>query len=208
MDLKYILIALTVILVAADLYMQVKINKRRNVLITKLSDLLAGQKYEEFDKLMEEDTTKKLIPAFNYLFLKLNKQILQDDEKAVDETFKAFNMRMNNVQKEALYKRGFYYYLSKEDKENTTVYYQLLKDLSVRDMQLLDVMYDTYILNGDKYLDFVKEQVNGAEREEDKMPFYAILADIYHNQGEDKKAEEIEKIVSDYTDKLMSGKKA
>ena len=206
MDMKYILIALIVILLAADLYMQVKLNKRRNELISKLSDLLASQKYEEFDKLMEESQTQRLIPAFNYLFLKLNKQILQDDEKAVDETFKAFNMRMNNMQKEALYKRGFYYYLSKEDKENTLVYYQLLKQLSVRDMQLLDVMYDTYILNGNKYLDFVNEQLAACDKEEEKMPLYAILADIYRNCGEDKKAEEIEKIVADYTEKLKSEK--
>ena len=108
---------------------------------------------------------------------------------------------MNKLQKEALYKRGFYYFLSEEDKENTRVYYDLLKDLNIRDQETLDVMYDTYILKGYKYLDQIQKQCNEAEGD-GKMALYALLSDMYHNKGDEDKAREYENLIADIGEEI------
>ena len=76
------------------------------------------------------------------------------------------------------------------------------RQMNVADLQTLDVMYDTYILKGSKYLDIIR---NAAEKagEKEKIPYYSLLADIYQNIGDKDKEKEYRKIVKDYTDKLI-----
>jgi len=108
---------------------------------------------------------------------------------------------MNKVQKEALYKKGFYYYLGIENKEKTDLYYEQLKQLNIKDQHTLDMMYDIYIAKGYKYLDEINDKIKNLPQEK-QMPFYALLSDMYRNKGDEEKADEYEKKVSEYTDKL------
>ena len=206
MDPK-ILIALTIILIVGELYMQYMTRKKRDDLVGKLSQALAKKDYKTFDELLEDPLTRKLIPAYNVAFMKLNKQILKEDKAGIDKAFNEFTMPMNKAQKEALYKRAFYYYVSAEDKSKARTYYDLLKDIKPKDEQVIDVFYDTYVLKGSKYIDLMNEQLQQTPKEEDRMPIYAMLADMYRNAGNEEKEKELEKIVSDFTDKFIAENK-
>ena len=198
------MIAIAIVIFVIDIIFTVYQNKKRNDVLDQLSRHLAKKEYKAFDELIDDPKTKKVIPPFNVAFLKLNKEIMKNDRKAVDEVFKGFTMRMNKAQKEAVYQKGFYYYLGLEDKKNTTVYYQLLQEVKPANLQMIDVMYDTYILKGSKYIDLLTNEVQKTEKEEDKIPYYALLADVCHNAGEEEKAAEYGQIVSDYTEKLKN----
>ncbi|MBQ1482350.1 MAG: hypothetical protein IIZ28_02140 [Erysipelotrichaceae bacterium] len=205
MDPK-IMIAVVAVIFAADMGWQMFQNKKRNELFDRLSSFLAKKEYDAFDELIDSPQTRKLFPAFNIAFLKLNEAMLKEDREAVDRAFGQFDVRMNGVQKEALYKKGFYYYLGLEDRTKTRVYYDLLKGLKVRDEQMIDVMYDTYIDKGYGHIDEIKALADQGS-EEQKMPYYALLADMYRNKGEEDTAKEYEKKVSEYTETLQKGKK-
>ena len=204
MDPK-IMIAVVAVIFAADMGWQMFQNKKRNELFDRLSSFLAKKEYDAFDELIDSPQTRKLFPAFNIAFLKLNEAMLKEDREAVDRAFGQFDVRMNGMQKEALYKKGFYYYLGLEDKAKTRVYYDLLKGLKVRDEQMIDVMYDTYIDKGYGHIDEIKALADQGS-EEQKMPYYALLADMYRNKGEEDTAKEYEKKVSEYTESLQKGK--
>jgi hypothetical protein len=205
MDLK-LLIGLVAVVFGADVFFTLFQRRKRDEVLNRLSEHLARKEFDAFDALIDDPKTRKLVPAFNVQFMKLNKEMMKEDGKAVDEAFKAFRMNMNAAQKEAVYKRGFYYYLSLEDEEETRTYYDLLKELKPSDMQMLDVMYDTYILKGSRYADLMIGEAEKAS-EENRIPIYALLADMYHNAGDEEKASEYEKIVTDYTEKLKAEKK-
>ena len=48
---------------------------------------------------------------------------------------------------------------------------------------MIDVMYDTYIDKGYGHIDEIKALADQGS-EEQKMPYYALLADMYRNKGE------------------------
>lgn len=201
MNTKTIIIFIAVLFVL-DLLLQLYRGWKRNDLFTQLSRYLADKDFAAFDELLASPQTKRVLPPFNIAFLKLNEALILEDEKMTDESFDSFNMTMTKSQKEVLYKRGFYYYLDKRNKDKTDHYYELLRQMNVADLQTLDVMYDTYILKGSKYLDIIR---NAAEKagEKEKMPYYSLLADIYQNIGDKDKEKEYRKIVKEYTDKLI-----
>lgn len=200
MDPK-ILIAIVAVIFIADMGLQFYQNKKRNSLFEQLSSFLAKKDYASFDKLIDSSETKKLFPVYNIAFLKLNEAMLKEDKKAIDQAFDSFDMRMNNAQKEALYKKGFYYYLGLEDRTKTRTYYDLLKELKVKDEKMLDVMYDTYIDKGYKFLEDVKTLADQM-KDEQKMPYYALLADMYRNKGDEDEAKKYEKLLAEQTEKL------
>ena len=200
MDPK-ILIAIVAVIFVADMGLQFYQNKKRNSLFEQLSSFLAKKDFVSFDELIDSSETKKLFPVYNIAFLKLNEAMLKEDKKAIDQAFDSFDMRMNNAQKEALYKKGFYYYLGLEDRAKTRVYYDLLKELKVKDEKMLDVMYDTYIDKGYQFLEDVKTLVDQM-KDEQKMPYYALLADMYRNKGDEDEAKKYEKLLAEQTEKL------
>ena len=76
---KY-LIAVVVIVFLVDLAFQFYTNKKRNDLFNALSTYLAKKDYESFDKLIEDDKTKRFIPSFNIAYLKLNEAMMKEED--------------------------------------------------------------------------------------------------------------------------------
>lgn len=202
MDTKNMML-LVVIIFVADMLWQLYQNKKRNDMFKQLSSLLAAGDFAAFDELINSMKVLKLFPPFNIAFLKLNEAMMKEDRSAIDKAFDSFNVPMNKAQKEALYKRAFYYYLGVREKEKAGAYYHLLKDLKVKDEETLDIMYDTYVLDGYAYLEDVEKQIEGLE-EKQQMPYLSVLADMYRNKGEGEKAETIETKINDFTEKLKA----
>jgi hypothetical protein len=196
-----VLIAIVVIVFAADVLWNLYQNKKRDELLKKFDEYLGKKDYASFDELIDSKQVRQFFPVFNINYLKLNESLIKEDMEEIDRAFDSFDMRMNKVQKEALYKKGFYYYLGIENKEKTDLYYEQLKQLNIKDQHTLDMMYDIYIAKGYKYLDEINDKIKNLPQEK-QMPFYALLSDMYRNKGDEEKADEYEKKVSEYTDKL------
>lgn len=196
-----VLIAIVVIVFAADVLWNLYQNKKRDELLKKFDEYLGKKNYASFDELIDSKQVRQFFPVFNINYLKLNESLIKEDMEEIDRAFDSFDMRMNKVQKEALYKKGFYYYLGIENKEKTDLYYEQLKQLNIKDQHTLDMMYDIYIAKGYKYLDEINDKIKNLPQEK-QMPFYALLSDMYRNKGDEEKADEYEKKVSEYTDKL------
>jgi len=196
-----VLIAIVVIVFAADVLWNLYQNKKRDELLKKFDEYLGKKDYASFDELIDSKQVRQFFPIFNINYLKLNESLIKEDMEEIDRAFDSFDMRMNKVQKEALYKKGFYYYLGIENKEKTDLYYEQLKQLNIKDQHTLDMMYDIYIAKGYKYLDEINDKIKNLPQEK-QMPFYALLSDMYRNKGDEEKADEYEKKVSEYTDKL------
>ncbi|MBQ1568159.1 MAG: hypothetical protein IIZ80_09750 [Erysipelotrichaceae bacterium] len=200
MDSK-VMIVILVIVFAADIIWHLYQNKKRDDILKKLDGFLARKDFASFDELVDSKLSRWLFPAYNIAFLKLNEALYMEDMGRIEKAFESFGMPMNKIQKEALYKKGFYYYLGLEDKEKTEYYLNQLKELDVKDMQTLDMMHDIYILKGYRYLDQINERINKLPLQE-QMPFFALLSDMYRNKGDTDKADEYERMVSEYTEKL------
>ena len=118
--------------------------------------------------------------------------------------FEHFNdVRLNNTQKQAVYNRAFYYYLSLGDEKKAREYYTQLSEINPKDQETLDIVYDIYIAKGYKYLD---KLLGMAEKMDDKQKLanYPLIAEMYRNKGDDEKAVEYDKYISEFNEKLKN----
>lgn len=198
MDMKILLIGAVVLIFGADIVYTMNSKKKSADLLQQLNTLLANEEYEEFEKLIDTPEVKKSFTAYNVAFMKLNKAMMKNNPSEITQAFANFNIKMNPVQRETVLKRAFYYYIGVKDFKRTEHYYNLLKDMNVKDQVTLDIMYDTYVNKGYRYLE---EVLNNYERlsEEDQAPYIALIADMYKNKGDNEKAKEFE----DKTQKII-----
>ena len=162
-----------------------------------LTDLLAHDKYKEFDELIEDKNTKTYVRPYNRDYLKLNKAFKRNDKKEIDNIFKRFdNVRLNNRQKEEMYSLAFEYYQNSGNKQLTKKYHDLIMDMDTKDNSLkntIDRMYDTYELNGYKYLEDSLEELEMVP--EDYAPILeGMISSMYKNKGDLEKAKEYKEL--------------
>lgn len=191
MDIRFLLVGIIVLVFGLDIVYTMNSKKKTGELLQKINRLLANEEYEEFDKLIETVEVKKSFTPYNVAYMKLNKAMLKNNPSEITQAFANFNIKMNPVQRETVLKRAFYYYIGVKDFKRTEHYYNLLKDMNVKDQVTLDIMYDTYVNKGYRYLE---EVLNNYERlsEEDQAPYIALIADMYKNKGDNEKAKEFE----------------
>ena len=188
----------TIVLIAlvALLVLQFYQNYRRNEIFKKLSKYLSEKDYDSFDELLKANSTRSLFPPYNIAYLKLSEAMLKEDEKLVKETIDSFtSLKINSAQKEALYKKAFYYYVGNEDKTSSKKYYDLLMESEAKDKDVVAAFYDTYILKGSAHLEQILEKTNGLP-EKQKLPYYPLIADMYRNEGNNEEAEKYEKLIN------------
>lgn len=179
----YILIA-----IVAVVLLQFYQYRKRNEAFNSLLKHLNNQDYEGFDRECETALVKSFIPPYNLSFLKLNAALMRNDKSRIEDTIATFDaIKMNITQKQALYDKCFFYYISTENKDKAQLYYQLLMDMNNTDKVMYSCFYDTYVLKGCNYLDEVLNRLSSLNDNE-KIPYYTLLADIYRNKGDDDNA--------------------
>ena len=157
----------------------------------ELVNLIITKDYDGFYKLIDSKKTKYLLRPFNIDFMKLNVALLKSDVEQIETMFNHFEkVRLNKVQKEAVYIKGFYYYLSIENYDKVKKYYgyikQLINDESIYEF---DRIYDVYIKNGCEYLqDTIKELETANELV--KPVLEAMISKMYENKGDSKLSQE------------------
>ena len=198
--MKVLLIIAIVLIFGADIVYTMNSKKKSNELLQQLNSLLANEEYEEFEKLIDTTEVKRSFTPYNVAYMKLNKAMMKNNPSEITQAFANFNIKMNPVQRETVLKRAFYYYIGVKDFKRTEHYYSLLKEMKVKDQITLDIMYDTYVNKGYRYLE---EVLNNYEKlsEEDQAPYIALIADMYKNKGDLDKSKEYEdraqKIIQD-----------
>ena len=204
MKLMIVMVAVVVLTLALDMFTRRKLKKKQDEALNKLGSYLNEKDFKSFDQYIESDEIKKIFPEYNIKFLKLNEAILKEDKSIIDKAFLSFdNVKMNKAQKSALYHKGFYYYLALEDKKKTDKYYSLLKEGVAEDIERIDCAYDTYLLKGSKYLDKVLDIVKNL-KEEEALPYYSLLIQMYENKGEKDKVKEYADILDKYINEQVA----
>lgn len=203
MDKKNIILFAVVLalIIGYEILRRVLTNKQSD----KLMKLFLEGNFKEFDKQIDSKLTRYLIPPFNQDYMKLNSYLARGDEKKIHEMFSRFDkVRLNAAQKELVYTNAFYYYVGLKDENKARKYYNLLMESTSDEdsRKEIDRMFDIYINNGYKYLeDTEKEYRNADERE--KMKLQALLAVMYENKGDKKKAQEYYDRIAELEQKVV-----
>lgn len=192
-----IIIILTALVAVVSIGSEVYRRHAGKVLSNRILEALYSGDLSTFDQLMDSKRAKRLIPLFNRKFLLLNKSLLQGERRPILAQLEEFEqVRMSDVQKASVYAKAFFYFLSCEDKKNTTKYYHLLKEnKAYEDQKNLERIYDTYALKGYRYLEETKAEAEG-------NPFLlSMVADMYLNQGDQENARKYAELVRECQEK-------
>lgn len=191
-----------VIFLAGTALIQFLKNKKRDETLNQLLNYINKGDFEKFDQLIDSNIVKFSFPVYNIFFLKMNAALLKGDKEEIEKSFQPFDrLKMNQAQKEAVYEKAFYYYLGIEDKDRCKEYYDRLMELPNKDKTMISCFYDTYILKGSSYLDQILKLAESAD-ENQKMAYYPLIAEMYHNQKDEKKAKEYEDKVKEMLEKI------
>ncbi|MGI6608664.1 MAG: hypothetical protein ACOX1F_06825 [Erysipelotrichaceae bacterium] len=190
--LKFLIVVIvfSIILSIIRKYISTKIEKQ-------LVTLVIDRDYQGFDELINSKKVKYFIRPFNIDFMKLNVALLKEDKKQVDDMFDRFDkVRPNKVQKEAVYAKGFYYYLTDGKYDKVEKYYELLQELNiVKNMNEFDRAYDVYVKNGSKYLEETLEELKTAP-DFSKPVLEGLISKMYENRNDERMAKK-------YADKAL-----
>ena len=189
MDKKWIIIA--IITVAIIFLTEVLRRVLTNYYSKQLMNQLLSSDFNGFFDTLNKKIVQYLLPPFNRDYLKLNAYIAQSDKKKTDELFKSFETKyLNAAQKEAVNTKGFFYYLSLEEKGNTRKYYDRLMETLTDEVQKRDIdrLFNTYIIKGKKYLKETLEEIEDAPIEA-KGQLEALVAKMYENDGNEEESD-------------------
>lgn len=170
------------------------INFARKVFTENLKNKLTNAIYQgqidEFDRLVSKKYVKYLIHPFNLDYLKLNKAIISENRKEIDQMFdKLENVQLTDTQKNAVYEKGFYYYLQEKDNNKLNKYYKLIKELP--DQTLLNKIQDAYSICGLRETKLLEKYEDLLKKEPKNLNVLFLLYNIYKNLGNENKADEI-----------------
>ena len=180
----------------------------KNIYSKKLTTLLMNRDFDGFDALVDKKIVTWSINPFNIDYMKLNKALMKNDPKEIDEAFKVFDSRkLNDKQKEAVYYNGFYYYMAQENKPLTTKYVkELLKmeKLPEEAKEDIRVSYDININGSYNLLDDTLKKLKDEKDPQLITKYELMIAKMYANKGDDAKAKEYMDRFIDQSNNLKS----
>lgn len=192
MDLKiWIMLAVIVLTLAVSYYF----SNRGKANGEKLADMLAKGDFESFDRCVEDKSFTRQIAPFTLDYLKLNSYLLRSDKKKSEAAFeKLKTVSLNRSQRQELSLKGFAYYLASGDKKNTKYYLDQMEE-SLVDEDILKSSRMYYDIVYEKKTDMLEELLEQAKdlEGEERAGNEQLIAIIYKNLGDEKKAREYEK---------------
>ncbi len=182
LKLLIVVIIFSIVMAVVRKYSSAKLEKQ-------LVKLLVDKDYEGFEELIDSKKVRNLILPFNIDFMKLNVAMIKEDKKEIDEMFEKFDyVKPSKAQKEAVYVKGFYYYLSNENYEKVEKYHNLLSKLkSEESMYEYDRAYDIYVKKGSRYLEETLEELKTAP-DYYKPVLEGLISSMYENKNDEKMA--------------------
>ena len=184
-------IVLAVAFVGYDMYM----SQKRKALLDKLTEHLLKGELRDFDDLMAENSTKRLVPPFNYEFLQLNRAMMGGNKNRITQLFDQFKTRrLNPAQKREIAIRGFNYYLEEKNNEQLTYYRDQINSLpdKAENAALKEEVNTYYRVTVEGRTDILDELLEKTEKLPEKyrgMNEY-LISQIYEHMGNKEKTEE------------------
>ena len=145
--------------------------------------------FEKFETLCSQKIIQLVIHPYNLLFMQLNEAMAKKDNKKVRKLLKSFDqIKITDKQKTAVYSKAFYYYFTlgqtERSKERVNEYYQKLSKYEDYDgKEEIDIIFDTFVNGGYKYLGTMLEKYTHA-RSEEKLECEMLLMNMYTNKGD------------------------
>ncbi len=184
-------IVLAVAFVGYDMYM----SQKRKALLDKLTEHLLKGELRDFDDLMAENSTKRLVPPFNYEFLQLNRAMMGGNKNRITQLFDQFKTRrLNPAQKREIAIRGFNYFLEEKNNEQLTYYRDQINSLpdKAENAALKEEVNTYYRVTVEGRTDILDELLEKTEKLPEKyrgMNEY-LISQIYEHMGNKEKTEE------------------
>ncbi len=167
------------------------------ILAEKLSILLMEHNYDEFDRLAGSKQSKRYIKPFTLNFLLLNSAIIRDNKKSVLNMFNDLcKADMNQAQKSAVYSRVFYYWIANKDNKSAADVYERFAKKSNAIPDRMRYVYDVYCKKGFHYIEEIEEKLP-ILKEEEKYEYYALLADMYKNKGDEINSKKYSRLIEE-----------
>ncbi len=186
-----IVIILAVAFIGYDMYMSYK----RKTVLDKLTEHLLKGELQDFDDLMAENSTKRLIPPFNYEYLQLSRAMMGGSKNRITQLFDQFKTRrLNPAQKREIAIRGFNYFLEEKNNEQLSYYRDQINSLpDKRENAALKEEVNTYYrVTVEGRTDILDELLEKTEKLPEKyrgMNEY-LISQIYEHMGNKEKTEE------------------
>jgi len=184
-------IVLAVAFVGYDMYM----SQKRKALLDKLTEHLLKGELRDFDDLMAENSTKRLVPPFNYEFLQLNRAMMGGNKNRITQLFDQFKTRrLNPAQKREIAIRGFNYFLEEKNNEQLTYYRDQINSLpdKAENAALKEEVNTYYRVTVEGRTDILDDLLEKTEKLPEKyrgMNEY-LISQIYEHMGNKEKTEE------------------
>lgn len=97
-------------------------------------------------------------------------------------------VKPSRLQKEAVYTKGFYYYLTNERYDKVEKYYNLLQTVQTKKPNFeVERAYDVFVKNGHQYLEQTLEELKTAE-DFAKPVLEGLIARMYENKKDSRMA--------------------
>ena len=196
---------LAVAFIGYDMYMSYK----RKALLDKLTEHLLKGELQDFDDLMAENNTRKMIPPFNYEYLQLSRAMMGGSKNRITQLFDQFKTRrLNPAQKREIAIRGFNYFLEEKNNEQLTYYRDQINSLpDKRENAALKEEVNTYYrVTVEGRTDILDELLEKTEKLPEKyrgMNEY-LISQIYEHMGNKEKTEEYIKLSRKHMEMLST----
>lgn len=163
----------------------------KDKLMSQLTEFMMTGQFDKFDKKFNSISAKLMIRPFNRDFMFLTRSIIKNDSDDVEKAFQRFEkVNLNTKQKEAVYSRGFYYYLAVNNVKKADEFYKLMKENDKESISSdMKRLYDVYVLCGTRYLKETLDELRTAP-ENEKAGLETLISKMYENTGDDAKAKE------------------
>ena len=190
--MKYTIV---IIFIFIAIIIAIAFNLKKRSLYNQLVEYAASKRFKEFDALIETKMSRFLFNPFSIDYLKLNKEILANDTKAIDKMFTSITgHRLNLKQKQEIYSKGFNDNIGIENYAKAKEFLDLVHTLNNAQMDReMDRIYDIYALKGYKYLDEILEETSEMPDTYKGVNEFLISL-MYENKGDKKKAAEYRKL--------------
>lgn len=187
LDTRILWTAVVVICIAVTLFFSIK----KRTTFKRLQQLMAAEKWDEFDRLLDSKLTALLYPRYNRDYLRLNSYLLREDHAHAEEMFDLLlGLNLPKMQRVDLVIKAFNYYAGRENKAKSK---ELLAEIKTYEGDRAEtlkhecqLMYDTMILkrhNDIAELERMIDETDGDRLKRGRLEY--LLALQHRNKGDE-----------------------
>ncbi|MFR3674011.1 MAG: hypothetical protein ACLTW1_09025 [[Clostridium] innocuum] len=177
-------------LFVCSVFVEMTLSKLKQRTANQLISQLMQKDFDAFDAMIHKKRTKFFVPVFNSLMLQFHKAVMQEHKKEAEQLIEKLQQVKKDKQQEIFfYSKAFSYYITRKDKKNIEMYYQLISGCEDSlSKSYVEMVYNTLIQHGFRYIQEAEQLLEEATGE-DKQNILMLLSQMYENQRKHVHAE-------------------